>query len=66
MFAFPLFFADHEKPESEYTKMVRVDSFVCQSSLYLKKFAAYRRMLTALYRSKIVSKSSEKPARDYF
>ena len=46
--------------------MVRVDSFVCQSSLHLKKFAAYRRMLTALYRSKIVSESSEKTARDYF
>jgi len=65
MFPF-LFFADHEKPESKYTKMVRVDSFVCQSSLHLKKFAAYRRMLTALCRSKIISESCEKTARDYF
>ncbi len=40
--------------------MVRVDSFVCQSSLHLKKFAAYRRMLTALCRSKIVSESGKK------
>ena len=31
-----------------------------------KKFAAYRRMLTALCRSKIVSESSEKTDRDYF
>ena len=50
----------------ETKKMVRVDSFVCQSSLHLKKFAAYRRMLTALCRSKIVSESSEKTDRDYF
>lgn len=55
--------ADREKRD---IKMVRVDSFVCQSSLHLKKFAAYRRMLTALYRSKIVSESSKKTARDYF